>query len=298
MRGSHYTAVLPTDVPASSDIHEQLRRYRREWQANARLDALWAVLSLDGKLGDRWDEGEFFATGRQEIEEVFDFMARSGVALPSLGTALDFGCGVGRLTQPLSTRVRDVVGVDIAPEMIRRARSYFPGLTFRLNEREDLSDFPAGSVDLIYTNIVLQHLSNALQVHYVREFSRLLGPRGLAILQIPARRPVQSRRVRTLRMLASMRPRAAVDLVAKAVRGRIVPWRTRMELNVMPKAEVIRVARTCGLALDAIGNINWRTFYAAGRFRVEPEENELDDQREFPLSHLYFFRKPASIPAP
>ena len=135
-------------------------------------------------------------------------------------------------------------------------------------------------------------------MHYVREFSRLLGPRGLAIFQIPGRRPMQSRRVRTLRMLASMRPHAALNLLSKALRGRIVPWRTRMELNVMPKAEVIRVARTCGLELDAIGNINWRTFYTARRFQIESEENELDDQREFPLSHLYFFRKPASSPAP
>jgi SAM-dependent methyltransferase len=277
------------------ELRRHLQRYRSQWEANARLDALWAVLTLDDKLGDGWNERAFFETGRQEIDEVFDFMARNRIASPPLQQVLDFGCGVGRLTEPLAARARHVVGVDISEEMIRLARKYFPHIAFHLNEKDDLSDFESGSVDFIYTNIVLQHLDDGLQRHYIREFARLLRPEGLAVFQIPGREPGLPRTVRTLRMLASLRPRGVIGLLGKAFRERLAPWRARMELNVLPKTEVIDVARSCGLRLEAIGNINWKAFYTRNHFQLEPEANELDDQSEFPLSHLYFFRKGSSV---
>lgn len=278
---------MDSEAPAP-DIREQLRRYHSQWEANAKLDALWAVLSLDGKLGDGWNEGAFFQTGQQEIEEVFHFMEGSHIAVPPFVTALDFGCGVGRLTQALAGRVSHIVGVDISGEMIRRARIYFPHITFHLNEKDDLSDFETESIDLIYTNIVLQHLNNHLQAHYIREFSRLLRPEGLVILQIPSRRPLLSRKVRMLKMLASLRLRNLISLFGKTIRERVIPWQAKMEFNVLPKSEVIRIARSCGLELEAIGNINWKMFYTQSHFRLEPESNELEDQPEFPLRHSTF----------
>lgn len=284
---------MGSEAPAP-DIREHLRRYRSQWEANAKLDALWAVLTLDGKLGDGWNERAFFQTGQQEVEEVFHFIEGSHIATPPNAKALDFGCGVGRVTQPLAARVSHVVGVDISGEMIRRARIYFPNITFHLNEQGELGDFETESIDLIYTNIVLQHLNNHLQAHYIREFSRLLRPEGMVILQIPSRRPLLSRKVRMLKMLASLRPRNLINLFGKTIRERVIPWQAKMEFNILPKSEVIRIAGSCGLKLEAIGNINWKMFYTQSHFRIEPESNELEDQPEFPLSHLYFFRKTAS----
>jgi 2-polyprenyl-3-methyl-5-hydroxy-6-metoxy-1,4-benzoquinol methylase len=40
------------------------------------------------------------------------------------GRALDFGCGVGRLTQALATHYDKVDGVDISWEMINLARRH------------------------------------------------------------------------------------------------------------------------------------------------------------------------------
>lgn len=38
--------------------------------------------------------------------------------------ALDFGCGVGRLTQALAAHFDEVTGVDISPSMIKLAKKY------------------------------------------------------------------------------------------------------------------------------------------------------------------------------
>jgi 2-polyprenyl-3-methyl-5-hydroxy-6-metoxy-1,4-benzoquinol methylase len=281
----------PEGAPANT--RNRLRRYRDQWEANARLDALWAVLTLDAKLGGGWDETAFFQTGEQEIEEVFRFARDSRIALPLLELVLDFGCGVGRLTKPLALRSRQVVGVDVSDEMIRRARGYFPDLTFHNTGSNDLEDLRSSSFDLIYTNIVLQHLARDLQEHYIREFSRLLRPSGLAIFQIPARQPAGSRIAKTLRMVSSLKVAGVARLAGSAIKRRYLPWRARMELHVLSKAHVVALATACAMRLEGIGNVNWRVFYAEGHFRLEPETNELEGQTEFPLSHLYFFRKQA-----
>lgn len=45
----------------------------------------------------------------------------------SCGTALDIGCGTGKMTRLLARRCGKVVGVDLSPEMIRQAREATPG---------------------------------------------------------------------------------------------------------------------------------------------------------------------------
>ena len=117
-----------------------LERLRRHWDLLGKKDPLWAVLALENKRGNRWRVDEFFATGQDEIEEVTKHMGALGVELDRRN-ALDFGCGVGRLTQALADRFEVVWGVDIAPSMIEQATRFdrHPGTChYILNERADL----------------------------------------------------------------------------------------------------------------------------------------------------------------
>ena len=100
-----------------------IKRLRRHWDALGKSDPLWANLTNDDKRGGKWDADEFFLTGEQEIEEVMDFVGSLSVTFEH-GRALDFGCGVGRLTQALAARFDEVWGVDIAPSMIEMAGRY------------------------------------------------------------------------------------------------------------------------------------------------------------------------------
>jgi ubiquinone/menaquinone biosynthesis C-methylase UbiE len=104
-----------------------------------------------------------------------------------LGRALDFGCGLGRLTQALTDWFGKVEGVDISSEMILRARSYDPRLrcSFHHNPDGDLSLFKARTFDFVYSMIVLQHMPQDMQHGYVREFFRVLKPGGVAMFHTP-----------------------------------------------------------------------------------------------------------------
>ena len=165
-----------------------LNRVRHQWTALGERDPLWAILSETDKKDGGWSHAAFFQTGVEEISEVL----RTARSLSSVryGLALDFGCGVGRLSQALATHFERVVGVDIAESMIRSAveLNRFPDrCEYIHNVAADLSILPEGSADLIYSSITLQHVVPALARCYIREFFRVARPGGLVIFQLPSR---------------------------------------------------------------------------------------------------------------
>jgi len=158
------------------------------WDSLGETDAMWAIYSADPtKLGGKWDPEEFFATGRSEIDAVVATLQSLG-ARPPFASVLDFGCGVGRLSRALATHSARVTGVDIAPSMIERAKQLNPDESrFRwvLNQDPDLRVFGDGEFDLIYTNIVLQHMPTRFAKAYVAEFFRIAKPGGWVVFQVP-----------------------------------------------------------------------------------------------------------------
>ena len=159
---------------------------RRDWTRLGAEDPLWAVLLLPGKRGGRWNVDEFLATGRADVDHAVTWLDRLG--LPTrFGRVLDFGCGVGRLSQALAEHADEVIGVDVAPTMLDTARTLDRSggrCRFVLNETPDLRRFPDAHVDLVYCALVLQHLPRPAIDAYLGEFLRLLRPGGLAVVQL------------------------------------------------------------------------------------------------------------------
>jgi 2-polyprenyl-3-methyl-5-hydroxy-6-metoxy-1,4-benzoquinol methylase len=162
----------------------KLSQLKENWDAWARKDPLWAICS------DRsdWSRDEFFASGIVEIEEVIQHLESLGVDI-LYGKALDFGCGIGRLTQALARYFEKSYGVDISPHMIdmaKQANTYGEECEYILNDKEELSIFDNELFDLIYCSRVLQHIEPKYSMSYMREFIRLLKPNGLLVFQLPA----------------------------------------------------------------------------------------------------------------
>ena len=163
------------------------------WDQHAAKDPLWAVLSFPEKQGGRWTPHEFMKNGEREIALLFHRFAELQLPEPR-GQALDFGCGVGRLTQALARRMDRVIGVDISPVMIDLANrlNRYPDRAYYLCTADTgLAPLPYRSFQCIYSNIVLQHVPPDAAVHYLHEFFRLLGPGGLLVFQLPSHRESQ-----------------------------------------------------------------------------------------------------------
>jgi ubiquinone/menaquinone biosynthesis C-methylase UbiE len=242
-----------------------LKRLRRHWDLLGKKDPLWAVLGLENKRGNRWRVDEFFATGQDEIEEVTKYVEALGVELDHRN-ALDFGCGVGRLTQALADRFDVVWGVDIAPSMIEQAKHFdrHPGTChYLLNERADLRMFESASFGFIYSNIVLQHVEPRYQRSYMKEFVRVLTPGGVLVFQLPSDRIERESGTwgRLKQAIKSVAPAPILNAYKRIRWGR----RALIEMWGMPRDEVTGLllgegATILDVRADGFAGANWAGF--------------------------------------
>lgn len=149
-------------------------------------EPFWAVLSHRRFKRDAVDEDAFFATGQREIVRQMDLVESAGIELER-GLALDFGCGVGRLTNALAGHFDKAIGVDISSTMIENANRLrrHASATFVHNTQPDLSLFPNAHFDFVYSDITLQHIPMPASGRYLAEFVRIVKPGGLIICLVP-----------------------------------------------------------------------------------------------------------------
>ena len=103
--------------------------------------------------------------------------------------AMDFGCGVGRLTQALWDVFEGVVGIDISYSMIENAgksNKFGDRFEFQVNTTDALAPLDDASFDFVYSNISLQHSPPEASSKYIAEFFRVLRPGGVALFQVPS----------------------------------------------------------------------------------------------------------------
>ncbi|HEY7149565.1 MAG TPA: class I SAM-dependent methyltransferase [Gaiellaceae bacterium] len=185
-----------------------LDRHKQEWEELAKVDPLWAICTSADRLGGGWELAEFFDTGEAEISEMLKVADDLGEPVRR-ERALDFGCGVGRLSRPLAERFRECVGIDISEGMVKLARELNddrPSCRFLVNAAPDLGQLETESFDLVYSALVLQHMPSVEMVEsYVSEFLRVLRPGGLAVFQTLSHIPLALRLQPRRRVYAFLR---------------------------------------------------------------------------------------------
>jgi len=197
-----------------------------DWDALGETEPFFAVLTDERYLKERMSDADreaFFASGVADVDRILQLIG-PGFAPRS---ALDFGCGVGRLTRALAARVPLVAGVDAAPSMLRLARENVPEAQFS-------SAIPVQAFDLIVSLIVFQHIPVARGEALLDELLGRLSPDGIAALHFTFRRPGSALR----RFARSLRAR--VPLVHRVTqrlhRERPMPY---MQMNEYDRSRIL-----------------------------------------------------------
>lgn len=154
------------------------------WNKLGLEDPMWAVCT-NGPKGKLWDKKEFFDSGIQLLNDVMNYCNELEIDFPR-NHALDFGCGLGRLSQALCMHFDNVSGIDIAPSMVEQARNfnqYVERCNYSCVEDYEISQFPDGYFDFILTYSTLQHIEPKYVKRYIQSFLRLLGPKGIIVFQ-------------------------------------------------------------------------------------------------------------------
>lgn len=243
-----------------------LRALQRHWETFARRDPYWAVLTEPDKAGNRWDVEEFFRTGRDEIATVMAYLSSLGLE-GHRGHALDFGCGVGRLTRALADHFDEVVGLDIAPSMLDLARAHDPldRCRFLLNDATTLR-LDSNSFDFAYSNIVFQHIEPRHTRRYLAELLRVLKVGGVLLFQLPSEPAPEP-----TRGLKRLVPRPLRRGLRRLRRLREFP---RMECFGIPRGDVeVLLVAAGGTVLDVVPDSSapaWRSYRYCVR-KVSPQ---------------------------
>ena len=93
--------------------------------------------------------------------------------------AIDFGCGTGRSTRFVRQLGFAAIGMDIAPEMIAKARELDPSGDYRLVKDDDLSEFQDGAYDLVLSVFTFDNIPGfETKVRLFHDLGALLNASG------------------------------------------------------------------------------------------------------------------------
>jgi len=228
---------------AAADM--KFKRLQKNWEGLGSKDPMWAVLTNPLKKGKKWDSVSFYSSGEYEVKILLSLLTKRNITLPDKTTALDFGCGLGRLSRGLGSRFDKVTGIDISSSMINKAKDEnkaYRNLQFICNPTDDLSILSSHQYSFLLSVITLQHIPAPFSHQYIREFMRVLKKDGIAMIQIPSQDLRDYTPLQKFRRWVRIRERLALLGLGKGY---------TMEMFVVSESEVTKLIHDNGGTLLA-----------------------------------------------
>lgn len=239
--GPRSEARLPADAPclsiettaSAAQLAAMLERTGLYWEQVGREAPHWSVLTQDrfrpDAIGKNLDT--FYATGRNDAQLVEGVLTRHGIAPEALPRAVEFGCGVGRVTLALARLFDRVTGCDISAAHLALAAAQAEARivdNVAWHRSTPAAPMPPGQGwDFWFSRIVLQHNPPPVAAHLLRLAFAGLRPGGVAMVQMATHRVGYAFSVSDY--LA-----AAADPPA-------------MEVHILPQAAIFALVREAGL---------------------------------------------------
>ncbi len=131
---------------------------------------------------------QFWATGHVQAQELLAPLEHFGLTELKNKTAVEFGCGVGRLSLGLAGKFKQLHSYDVSDSQITLAKkaSIDAGLhncQFHLSSGNPFAALE--SADFFYSKNTFEHYPPPLIHQFIRNALRSLKPDGFALFQVP-----------------------------------------------------------------------------------------------------------------
>jgi SAM-dependent methyltransferase len=160
------------------------------WRKFGIENPYYGVITADKFRKENLNEAtlrDFFASGENHIAKILEIVCRHVTPDPAMNSAVDFGCGVGRLVLPLARRYGHATGIDISDDYIAEARNNCQkqGVTnvdFRGSVEQLASE--GRRFDLAHSSIVFNHIPWPRGQKIIGGLYALLNPGGVMAIQV------------------------------------------------------------------------------------------------------------------
>ena len=176
-------------------------------------------------------------------------------------SALDVGCGGGLLSEALAKSGAQVTAIDLAPNLLKVARLHGLESGIKVGYRqvavEVLADELPASFDVITCMEMLEHVPDPGAI--VEACARLLKPGGCLFMSTLNRTPAAF----------------ALAIVGAEYVARLLPKGTHLYRDFIKPAELARMLRDAGLALEDISGLLYEPWRNGARLSKRTEVNYL-----------------------
>ncbi|MCR0985229.1 class I SAM-dependent methyltransferase [Roseomonas populi] len=213
---------------------EVLRRLMEKtaayWTAIGVQAPHWSVLTSEIYRPERIEgtKEHFYNTGRDDLNLIRACLRRARVPLDSVGTVLEYGCGVGRVTLHLARKFPRVIACDISRPHLDLAAAHLTEVGAPAAQYEHLGPdrlHPDVRCDLWFSRIVLQHNPPPVIAAILQRAFASLNPGGTAVFQVPTYR---------------------VDYAFRTEEYLAGPLGQHMEMHVLPQPAIFALADAGG----------------------------------------------------
>ena len=216
-----------------------------------------SVLTHDRFLPEKFKENEraFWESGYAEIGLIDAILGHASTSLRRLDVAVELGCGVGRVSVPLSENVGSLFCFDISRSHLELAAQRASALGRRNIEfrwSDPSSEIAFTACDFIYSCIVLQHNTPPM-IHAILDAAfKALRPGGVILFQVPTYCVEYEFSIETY------------------LRGDVNE--TDMEMHCLPQSAIFSLARKNGLEVKLVLEDDWtgdRNRYISNSFLLQ-----------------------------
>ncbi len=172
----------------TADLEKKLVLVQTEQSTDREMRLVWNYLSMGNAeralfhIDNESHSLEEFEVSGVEAARAIEHLVP---LRPELRVAT-IGCGMGRIEKALAPKVKHITAFDISDEMLGHARRWLagtPNVTLELTDGA-LGALAAGSVDLVASFLVFQHVTREGTWRYLEEAGRVLVPGGRFAFQI------------------------------------------------------------------------------------------------------------------